>query len=299
MENRAHAFIAGLFVIFLSIAVVFIAMWFSGDSTEHSNYLIVSKEPITGLHSQAAVHYRGVTVGTVEEISFDPENSHQILIDISVSENIILTSDVFAQLGYQGLTGMAFVQLNDQGTVSEPLASGARIPMHRSLLDKMAGSGQDLLGNINDLVEGFHGLLNDNNKTQLSNILTNIEKATHHFDSFATQSQSGIQSLTEFTTETKVVLKHLDQLLIEINQVVVKVNQQGGIIDGLSQSAEALSYTIPELNKVTSGISQSTRNLDRVLYQLEEHPQSLLFGKPSAAPGPGEQGFISPQEASQ
>ncbi len=50
MENRAHALAAGLFVIFLSMAVAAVAMWFGGDTTTRDKYLLVSEFPVTGLN---------------------------------------------------------------------------------------------------------------------------------------------------------------------------------------------------------------------------------------------------------
>ena len=61
------------------------------------------------------MRYRGVTVGKVENIRLDPEKLQTILIRIAVDRDLPLTKNAYAQLGYQGLTGLAFVQLNDDG----------------------------------------------------------------------------------------------------------------------------------------------------------------------------------------
>ena len=296
MENRSHALIAGLFVIILSLSIVAISLWFGGNTTARNHYLVVSNESVTGLNPQAAVDFRGVNIGKVEAIYFDQETTHQILIDISIDENIKLSKNVFARLGYQGVTGLAYLQLNDDGTTSDALESDARIPMHRSLLDQMAGSGQDILSNMNELIKQTHQLLSEQNQTQVSNILMNIEKATSHLDHIFQKSQQSIESFSGFTTETKQVLTHLDQLLLEIHQITIKMNQQGGVIDSLSQTAEAFADTAPKLHKVSDGIIKSTQSMNRTLRQLEEHPQSLLFGRPPQLAGPGEDGFVSPRK---
>ena len=115
MENSAHALVAGIFVILLSIAVGLVATWFSGDNIQRVSYLVVTKESVSGLNPQSSVHYRGVLIGKVEDIEFDPEDSQQILVQISVNENVNLQNTVYAQLGYQGVTGLAYIQLNDDG----------------------------------------------------------------------------------------------------------------------------------------------------------------------------------------
>ena len=45
---------------------------------------------------------------------------------------------------------------------------------------------------------------------------------------------------------------------------------------------------IPRLNDLSADLSSSSRQLNRVLQMLEDSPQSLIFGRPKALPGPGE-----------
>lgn len=296
MENRAHALVAGIFVILLSITVVLVAMWFGGNNIQRNSYLVVTKESVSGLNPQSAVHYRGVNIGKVESIEFDPDNLHQILIHISIDENVVLNRTIYAQLGYQGVTGLAYVQLNDDGIDNERLPLDAHIPMRRSLLEEVAGSGQHLLTNVNKLVIKMHRLLNDQNQTQVSEILMNIEKATRNFDGIASHLQPVLESFTELTTESSTLVKRLDQLLGEINIAMANANQKEGIFDSLSQSTQELAIAIPELRKVSNNLVRNSNNLDRVLHQLEENPQSLIFGRPPSLPGPGEAGFASPAE---
>jgi len=296
MENRAHALVAGIFVIFLSIAITLVAMWFSGNTVQRNSYLVVTKESVSGLNPQSAVHYRGVNIGKVESIEFDPDNLHQILIHISINQNVALSKSVYAQLGYQGVTGLAYIQLNDDGIGNEQLPSDAQIPMRRSLLDEVTGSGQDLLSNVNQLVLKMHHLLDDQNQTHVSQILQNIEKATRNFDGIASHLQPVLESFTGLTTESSSLVKRLDHLLGEINLAMANANQKEGVFDSLSQSTQELAIAIPELRNVSKSIARNSNNLDRVLHQLEENPQSLLFGHPPSLPGPGEAGFVPPVE---
>lgn len=294
MENRAHTLVAGLFVIILSIAVALIAMRFSGSNIQYNSYQVVTTESVSGLNPQSAVHFRGVNIGKVEKIEFNPDNLRQILIHILIDEHVTLSKSVYAQLGYQGVTGLAYVQLNDDGTHYEQLPPDTPIPMRRSLLDEVTGYGQDLLSNVNQLVLKMHQLLDDQNQAQVAKILQNIEKATRNFDGIAGHLQPILQSFTELTIESATLVKRLDQLLGEINLAATKANQKEGIFDSLSQSAQELAATIPELHNVSTSIARNSKNLDRVLHQLEEHPQSLIFGRPNSSPGPGEAGFVSP-----
>ncbi len=302
MENRSHALIAGLFVILLSTAIAVTATWLSGETTDHAHYILTSDGSVSGLNPQAAVRFRGVNVGKVEDIGFDPENSRFIRIRIGVDRNVPLTKGVFAQLGYQGVTGLAYIQLDDDGNQPELLQTNeidlARIPMRTSTLDNIVITGQDLLNSVNETVKRMNRLLNDQNQERFSHLLENMESATIDFGSFTEQLQPNLKSLPELTSKTNSLLGNADQLVKNINQVVEKIGQQGGIIDDLSQSAEELADTIPRVQEAIDGVKHGTRTVDRVLLQLEEQPRSLIFGKTPPPPGPGENGFISPQGTS-
>ncbi len=302
MENRSHALIAGLFVILLSAAMAVTATWLSGETTDHAHYILTSDGSVSGLNPQAAVRFRGVKVGKVEDIGFDPENSRFIRIRIGVDRNVPLTKGVFAQLGYQGVTGLAYIQLDDDGNQPELLQTNetdlARIQMRTSTLANIVISGQDLLNSVNETVKRMNHLLNDQNQERFSHLLENMENATSDFGSFTEQLQPNLKSLPELTSKTNSLLGNADQLVKNINRVVEKIGQQGGIIDDLSQSAEELADTIPRVQEAIDGVKHGTRSVDRVLLQLEEQPRSLIFGKTPPPPGPGENGFISPQGTS-
>jgi hypothetical protein len=50
----------------------------------------------------------------------------------------------------------------------------------------------------------------------------------------------------------------------------------------------------PRLNELSAELSANSRQLNRLLLQLEQSPQSLIFGASPMTPGPGEAGFVIP-----
>jgi|GEM_PF-7048659 len=71
----------------------------------------------------------------------------------------------------------------------------------------------------------------------------------------------------------------------------------------LSQRLEATSGavgndlaggTLPRLNEVLHELHNTSHQLNRLLGDLEDSPQSLIFGRPASKPGPGEAGFVTP-----
>jgi phospholipid/cholesterol/gamma-HCH transport system substrate-binding protein len=300
MENRAHALAAGLFVMILSIAVIATAAWFTGDTGTRDKYLVVSESPVTGLNAQATVRYRGVTVGKVENISLDPNNHRVILIRIAVDKNVPLNTKAYAQLGYQGLTGLAFVQLNEESDEGERLTTDpdnpAKIPLRPSALDSITQGGQRLLGKANGLADQLAVLLAAENQKNFSHILENTANVTNRLTAVVNQLEPALKPLPGLAADTGTLLRHTDQLVLNLNDISMRINEQGGPIQSLSQTADDLTDTLQKVRDVAEGIARNSRNLDRVLLQTEEQPRSLLFGRAPPPPGPGEEGFVPPPE---
>jgi phospholipid/cholesterol/gamma-HCH transport system substrate-binding protein len=51
------------------------------------------------------------------------------------------------------------------------------------------------------------------------------------------------------------------------------------------------SETLPRAHELTSQLHRDAQSLNRLMDTLEQNPQSAIFGKPQAQPGPGEKGF--------
>ena len=141
MENKSHAFAAGAFVLALLALMTALAVWLTRDTTEQRVFEISSPEGVTGLQPQAAVRYMGVLVGRVTEIAPDPVQRGNVLLRIVVNETAPITQSTFAALGFQGVTGLAFIQLDDKEEGSAALVAQGddvpRIPMRPSMVSRL------------------------------------------------------------------------------------------------------------------------------------------------------------------
>ena len=116
MENRAHAFAVGLVALLLVGGVLLTLWWFGGGGEEYRIFELETRKGVTGLTNQAAVRFRGVRVGRVMEIDLDDDDPYKVVVVIRVRKDVPITHGTFASLGFQGLTGNAFILLDDNGS---------------------------------------------------------------------------------------------------------------------------------------------------------------------------------------
>lgn len=305
MENRSHALIAGLFSLLLGFSAVAALWWFGGKHEAINEYLVINTRNASGLNLQAQVRYRDIRVGKVEAIDLDPKDPRNTLIRISVKKNIPITRGTTSKLGYQGLTGLAHVLLEDSGKDATPLESSgselARIPMQDSMLQELSDVGGETVRNARDFLVNANQVLNPENRQNIARTLANIEATTSN----AKEATAQLRQLVtpENVRLMKSTLVHLEQttgqagpFLVEARGLVLRLQSVSDKLETTlgDTATEGVSALIPKLNELSSSLSSNSHQLSRVLQMLEESPQSLILGKPNALPGPGESGFVAP-----
>jgi phospholipid/cholesterol/gamma-HCH transport system substrate-binding protein len=308
MENRAYALLTGLFTVLLIAATVGAYLWFRGDTTRFEQYLVVSRISVSGLSPQASVRYRGVDVGKVETIRLDPQDPRNILIRISVDRDLPITGGTFAQIGYQGVTGLAYVALDDDGTQPARLKPGddtTRIPVRGNVFDDLASSGRQLLAQASDLLTKFDEIVSEENKSRLAAALANFEEASRELipalrtipevaeranrflgPEKEASFRRSLENLEQATQSFAPIAEDSRQMLASMRSLSEKIDAVAGEVAG-----EVTEQTLPRVNELIDQLAQDSRDLRRLLLNLEREPQSLIFGRTPPVPGPGEPGF--------
>ena len=326
MENKSHALIAGIFTVLLTIAVVITAMWLNRDTQERTSYVLTTSGSIAGLNVQAAVKYRGMTVGKVEAIEFDQAKPGQILVKVGIDPDTPVTNATFAELGLQGLTGLAFIQMDAdekikdvKKVVSNP-ASPARIAIRPSMFDRFSVSGEDMVVKAATAMTQINKLLDDSNQQILKQTLVNLQEATKKIGQLTDEVQPAAKSITALASDGRRTLARADDMMGNVGKLAADINKKLDAVDKIAksaeqigqsaaqigQSAERVSHTVtaaevqtlPRLNTVLDDAARSLRAVEQVTGKIGEEPASVLFGAQPAAPGPGEPGFAAPAGAS-
>src|SRR5512140_834139 len=314
MENKAHALVAGIFVVVVTAMLVALASWLTRDAGERDLYEISTRETVSGLQPQAVVRYRGVDVGKVASIGFDPKTIGNLLIRLEIAQEAPVTGDTFATLSYQGVTGLAFVQLDDSGKPAPRLvpddANPPRIPLKPGLLSKLAARGEVILDQVEKVTGRMNDLLGDANQKRVATVLDNLGTAAADAGRLAQRLDTTLAKRVDpALAEASITLKSVQHSADEIGktaagfgQTARRLNEKDGPIDRLAEGSQSRSHaadsfnaaTLPRVNRVTEETSLAVRRLSRTANTINDNPQSLIYGTGPIAPGPGEPGFTAP-----
>ena len=324
MENKSHAFAAGIFVLVITALVIGLGVWLTRDRGNYTTYELSSREGVSGLQPQAAVRYKGVSVGKVTHIGVDSQANGNVLIRIAVSVDTPISPTTFAVLGYQGVTGLAYVLLDDAGEDHPPLPPGdsglPRLPLESSPFSKLADQGPVILGRLDDAVQRLNQVLGEENQKHITSALVNIGQAAGSvhalslkLDATVTQRlDPALAAVPALAAQARQTLQTLQQAgantasaAADMGQVARRLNEPDGVIDQTARGTLALSrslerfnaVTLPRVEAATDATARAARQFGRMTAGVSDNPQALIYGPGAPLPGPGEAGFVAPVPA--
>ena len=322
MENRSHALAAGIFTLLLTLGIIASAMWLNRDTQERTPYVLTTTGLVAGLNPQASVRYRGMEVGKVEAIEFDQEQPGRILVRIGILPSTPVTTATFAELGMQGLTGLAYIQLDTDPKVKDPVrvaseaAAPARMAIRPSLFDRFSISSEDLLANATMAMSQVNKLLADDNQKQLIQTLATLQGVSARLGQLADEVKPTAAAITGLANDGRrvlagvpAVLQGADQAMVAFGKLSTELSRRSEAVERIGRGAEQVgqgaeqvarsvaaieAQTLPRLNLLLDEAGRGARTVERVADRLGDEPASVLFGMQPARPGPGEPGFVAP-----
>lgn len=308
MGKNNHALITGLFLLLLVILTAVIIFWMGHFDRKRDTYTIATRASVSGLNPQSTVFFRGIEVGKVISVQFDPEDSGIILVPIEVDSKIVLTKGVYATLRLKGVTGLTQVELADDGKLIEELLANNndpenRIPLRPSLTDKLLDSGEQLLAKADHIMMRLDGLLNDENTKNMGDILGNLKTLSEKLNSLNKSIDTALAGVPALSHDAQDTLKHINKLTNELQVLSKELRglsvKTGSFADKASQFADTgknigdmmVQTTLPKMNALLIELKSAAQQVKSTANLLENNPQSLLLGPKSAEPGPGEAGY--------
>lgn len=303
MENKAHAMAAGAFVLVVSALLVLLAIWLARDSSERNLYEMSTAETLSGLQPEAVVRFRGVPVGKVEFIGFDAKVKGNVLVRVAIDHGTPLTRSTFAVVASQGITGLGFIQLDDNGASAEPLAPNdadpPRIPLKAGGFDKLLKQSEVILNQVEQVSSRLNQLLSDENQQAVSAAITQLGEAAGSFRRVAKGLEPTVAGLPALSRDAHATLQSVQAASDEVGLSARRLNEKGGPLDRLAEGGAALAAgaqtfsagTLPKLGETADEATRAMRQLRRTVNSVNDNPQSLIFGNGPPLPGPGEPGF--------
>ena len=230
METKANYIVVGSFTLILLLGLVSAVVWLAdvGLDEEYAHYDLFFKGSVTGLKVGNPVRYRGVPVGTVTDMKINPDNVEQVKVTIEVPNGTPIKSDAEASLEFQGITGIAYVQITG-GTNAAPLLQrvpGGGNPVIKakpSQLQEVIDAAPELVNRVISLIDRANILLGDANQKNFAEAMENVNSITRSFaggsDDIRTLLSDGadaVSALKAAATDAQIMANELRKTIADL-----------------------------------------------------------------------------------
>lgn len=308
MEDKVNYTVVGAFVLALGAALITGVLWLSAGFNGRKHllpYQSIVSESVAGLNVDAPVKYLGVDVGKVSTIRIDPGNPRRVVLRFLIEQGTPIKQDTEAVLKTQGLTGIAYVELNGGSVGSPPLVAQSEddvplIPSKPSLSARLENVLSTVLASVDRLSTNLNAILDADNRAALKQALADAATVIH-----AVAAQQ--KALGQGIADTAATARHLAQASQQLGSTLARIGSSAEAVQRMADTAGQASAsaartvetaasgvrqisteTLPELERAVAELAPLAASLRRLSEQTERSPSSLLLGGPTRPAGPGE-----------
>ena len=274
---------------------------FSRNSVYYAAY-----DQISGVQSASPIMMKGVKIGTVTGISFDPQRSDNVVLQLTIKRQYRIPTDSEAKIFSNGLMGAKAIEI-DYGSAHTYLEKGdtLRSSRDRDLMD-VAGSELEFfkqkisqvtadlsrtLNNINALMEA--------NTQSITGTLGHLNTITGDMagilDAEKHNLKAAVEDLTKFAGVLGENAPRVDSIVGSMNRLTTELADAGfgqqltdavGEVNGLLEKIQSGDGTVGKLMTDTAlyeSLTQASDNLASLLANLQQYPGRYvhfsLFGR--------------------
>ena len=264
-------------------------------------YTVMFQRDITGLSVGGPVNYMGVNVGSVTEMQLVRSGDMNVRVDIEVYGDTPVDSGTFASLAFQGITGVAVINLgSDPGRHDEIALSPGHeflvIPVRDVGIAALLSSAPRIMTQMEDLLTHANELLNEQNRTAIADTLTSLESMVSALaesrDTIADlpgeleNTLTGIQATVD---RLQSVIKNVEPDLVStmnnINTATENMASLTARFDNWMAENEAglqrfVEEGLGEAPELLSSAQRTLRQLEKLVRELQDSPSQLIHRVP-------------------
>lgn len=300
MDTKINFFKIGLFVSSLFTLLVIFIFWlgkYGLEDKKYDDYSIFFSESVSGLNIGSSIKFMGFEVGTVKDIKINPYNSEEILIDIQIQKGTPIKEDNFAILGNLGITGLKYIELKGGSNNSKLLGENQYgmkvIKSKTSALTTFVDSTEDITKEITILLGQMKKVLNDENISNFSSLLSKSEKSMRNIEQFSAYLVKNekkidelINSMKNFANTGNSSFASVKTSADSFKELTTKIKEEfdKGTFDLKGMSSESFE----NLNSLLKNLENNLNLTQDLINNINESPSDLLLKQKNIKYGPGE-----------
>jgi phospholipid/cholesterol/gamma-HCH transport system substrate-binding protein len=300
MDRDSNYVAVGAFVLLVIAMAVSFVFWYTEqqDKRTYQRYEIYFPGSVSGLTAGSPVRYLGVDVGKVVRIMLDPQQRKTVQVIADIDSTAPIDARTRASLSLQGVTGLLFVDLEQDPKADSTgaLEAGQRYPMirsRRSDFDVLLSNLPALTTHLVELADHFNEVFSNENVRSLKATLENARLASERLPNTVHEVQLLVADVRRTTQAVEGTVLELRSVIGEdspdLRAAVANIRQ---ISDNLAKTTQRLNsfvsenepgvarftrQSLPELEQLLRESRQAVRDFRDLSRSLKRDPSQLIY----------------------
>lgn len=280
MKNRAQKIRLGIFlVVSLTILLIIIAFFTAREFFKKEDTYFISYEGISvgGLEVGSPVKYLGIKVGSISNITIDPEDVNSVIVEIALKPGTPIKEDAEADITSVGITGLKNIEIRGGSNEAESLEPESYIQPGSSITEDITGKAEIIAEKVEKVL---NNLQNFTEPEKMNKIIQMAEKITlladnanitlSKIDSVVTEGQDDVRKTIadarQISSRLNASSLSLQETLNRINYLV-KSDTVGDILGNLRDVSLKLKEA--EVGKMIENIASVAGQTQELLLKID------------------------------
>jgi phospholipid/cholesterol/gamma-HCH transport system substrate-binding protein len=304
MDRDANYVAVGAFVLLVMAMALSFVLWYTNQRDKHVylRYEIYFPGSVSGLTPGGPVRYLGVDVGKVSRILIDPQQRNRVLVIVDIEANAPIDGRTRASLSLQGITGLLFIDLKQDGNAAAAAAApgvledGLHYPVIRSApsdFDVLLSNLPALTTHLVDLVERFNQVFSDENVHTFKATLDNARLASERLPVTLQEIQGLVADVRRTTQEVQGAAADLrgieEHSAPDLESAITNIQH---VSDNLARTSDRLEHfvvdnepgisrftqqSLPEFEQLLRESREAARDFRDLSRSLKQNPSQLIY----------------------
>ncbi len=290
----------GIFAVLMIVAAWAGIKFLSGfDIFSSHNVYYAAYTQVNGIQNASAIMMQGVKIGSVTDISFDPQKSDKVVLQLTIKSRYAIPADSEAKIFSSGLMGSKAIEIGygksgaflSEGDTLKSSYTPDLMDVASSELEFFKRELSQVTGELTVTLQSINGLLaqNSDNITQtLDNVNSMSGDMSALLASQRENLEQSIASLSKFSAMLGENSERIDSIVGDVEMMTndlseAKVAQSlGGVLartDSLLMAINSQQGTMGELvynPELYNSLNEATANLSALLENLKQHPERYV-----------------------
>lgn len=281
MPGRARKIRLGIFIFVSSVLLLLIVGLFTAKELfeQTDTYYVAYRDvSVSGLEVGSPVKYMGINVGSISDITIDPDDVSQIIVELSLNQGTPVKVDATADIVSMGITGLKTIEIRGGSNDADFLEQEKFIRQGTSLVEDISGQAEVIAFKVEEVLNNLIAFTQPENLEKVSRTVNDISTLTRN----ANKSISLINEVVEENreqlkssiTQAAVITQTFDATSDNLLAASGRFNSfmQSDTLGEVLGNLRDISVTLKEaqLNQLIENLAGTAAETEKILERLDD-----------------------------